>query len=92
VRFLAEAEQVRIYGRFKLFLDGLSFPLKCISLVEMAHPERDPALVAQREVLSQLATTPHLQEFAAGKSAVSARQATALHDHQAPDDCLGLYP
>jgi len=63
VRFLAEAEQVRIYGRFKLFLDGLGFPLKCISLVETAHPERDPALVAQREVLSQLATTPHLQKL-----------------------------
>ena len=63
VRFLAEAEQVRIYGRFKLFLDGLGFPLKFISLVEAADPERDPALVAQRQVLSELAATPQLQKL-----------------------------
>ncbi len=63
VRFLAEAEQVRIYGRFKLFLDGLGFPLKFISLVEAADPERDPALVAQRQALSELAATPHLQQL-----------------------------
>jgi hypothetical protein len=61
VRFLAEAEQARIYGRFKLFLDGLSFPLKFISLVETADAERDQALIAQRQALSELAATPHLQ-------------------------------
>lgn len=63
VRFLAEAEQVRIYGRFKLFLDGLGFPLKFISLVETADAERDPALVAQRQVISELTATPHLQKL-----------------------------
>src|SRR5258708_24913726 len=63
VRFLAEAEQVRIYGRFKLFLDGLGFPLKFISLVETADPERDPAHVAQRQMLWQLAATPQLQKL-----------------------------
>ncbi len=63
VRFLAEAEQVRIYGRFKLFLDGLGFPLKFISLVETADAERDPALVAQHQVLSQLETAPQLQKL-----------------------------
>ncbi len=62
VRFLAEAEQVRIYGRFQSFLDGLGFPLKFISLVEAADAERDPALVAQRQVLSELAATPQLQK------------------------------
>jgi hypothetical protein len=63
VRFLAESEQVRIYGRFKLFLDGLGFPLKFISLVQTAEAERDPALVAQQQVLSQLSTTPQLQKM-----------------------------
>ncbi|HEU5376923.1 MAG TPA: hypothetical protein VFV38_15915, partial [Ktedonobacteraceae bacterium] len=63
VRFLAEAEQVRIYGRFKLFLDGLGFPLKFISLVETADAERDPALVAQRQVLSELTATPQFQRL-----------------------------
>ena len=63
VRFLAEAEQVRIYGRFKQFLDGLGFPLKFISLVEATDAERDPALVAQRLVLSDLAATPQLQKL-----------------------------
>src|SRR5579884_2983366 len=63
VRFLAEAEQVRIYGRFKLFLDGLGFPLKFISLVETADAERDPALVAQHQALSQLETSPQLQKL-----------------------------
>jgi hypothetical protein len=63
VRFLAESEQVRIYGRFKLFLDGLGFPLKFISLVQTAEAERDPALVAQQQVLSQLSATPQLQKM-----------------------------
>ena len=63
VHFLAEAEQVRIYGRFKLFLDGLGFPLKFISLVETADPERDPAHVAQRQMHWQLAATPQLQKL-----------------------------
>ncbi len=63
VRFLAEAEQVRIYGRFKLFLDGLGFPLKFISLVETADAERDPALVAQRQVVAELSATPQLQRL-----------------------------
>ncbi len=63
VRFLAESEQVRIYGRFKLFLDGLGFPLKFISLVQTAEAERDPAFVAQQQVLSQLSATPQLQKM-----------------------------
>ena len=63
VRFLAEAEQVRLYERFKLFLDGLGFPLKFISLVEAADPEHDPALVVQHQMLWQLATTPKLQKL-----------------------------
>ncbi len=63
VRFLAEAEQVRIYGRFKQFLDGLGFPLKFISLVETADPERDPAYVAQHQMHWQLAATPQLQRL-----------------------------
>ncbi|HEY7414094.1 MAG TPA: DUF87 domain-containing protein, partial [Ktedonobacteraceae bacterium] len=63
VRFLAEAEQARIYGRFKLFLDGLGFPLKFISLVETADMERNQALIAQRQALSKLTATPHLQKL-----------------------------
>src|SRR6266487_1361018 len=77
VRFLAEAEQVRIYGRFQLFLDGLAFPLKFISLVQTADPERDPALVAQRQVVSELVTTPHLQRLQ--QESLSHQQASLQH-------------
>src|SRR5450755_1054282 len=78
VRFLAEAEQVRIYGRFKLFLDGLGFPLKCISLVEAADAARDPALVAQRHALSELGATPQLQKL---------QQQSLLHQHGSLQHC-----
>jgi hypothetical protein len=78
VRFLAEAEQVRIYGRFKLFLDGLGFPLKCISLVEAADAARDPALVAQQHALSELDATPQLQKL---------QQQSLLHQHGSLQHC-----
>jgi hypothetical protein len=77
VRFLAEAEQVRIYERFKLFLDGLNFPMKFISLVETADAERDPALVAQRDVISALETSPHLQRLQ--KESLKYQQGTLQH-------------
>ncbi len=57
VRFLAETEQVRIANRLKQFLDGLGFPLKFIFLVETVDQEHDPALLAQRQVLSHADTT-----------------------------------
>lgn len=63
VSFLPEVEQVRIYGRFKLFLDGLGFPLKFISFVETTDAERDPALVLQHQAVSALALMPQLQQL-----------------------------
>ncbi len=63
VRFLAETEQVRIYGRFQHFLDGLGFPLKFISLVETVDQEHDPALLVQRQAVSHLTTAPQLQKL-----------------------------
>ncbi len=77
VRFLAEAEQVRIYGRFKLFLDGLGFPLKFLSLVETADAQRDPALVAQRQALSELSATPQLQKVQ--QASLQHQQGSLLH-------------
>lgn len=77
VRFLAEAEQVRIYGRFKLFLDGLGFPLKFISLVQTVEAERDPALVAQQQVLSLLSATPQLQKMQ--KESLTYQQGSLQH-------------
>lgn len=78
VRFLAEAEQVRIYERFKLFLDGLGFPLKLLSLVETADADRDPAIIAQRQALSELAATPHLQHL---------QQASLQHQQRSLRQC-----
>jgi hypothetical protein len=72
VRFLAESEQERIYERFKLFLDGLGFPVKFLSIVETADPEHDPALAMQRESVSALKDLPHLQ----------ALQQASLHHQQ----------
>ncbi len=63
VRYLSENDQVRLYGRFKSFLDGLNFPVKFISLVETADALRDPALVAQQQAVSTLEDAPHLQQL-----------------------------
>jgi hypothetical protein len=63
VRFLAETEQARLFGRFKLFLDGLGFPLKFLSLVQTADAARDPALLAQQQALTELAAFPRLRQL-----------------------------
>jgi len=81
VRFLAEAEQARIYGRFKLFLDGLGFPVKFLSLVEPADPERDPALARQRESVEALKDLPHLQTL---------QRASLLHQQGSLKHCTTI--
>jgi hypothetical protein len=50
-RYLAQEEQVRLYGRIKTLLDGLDFPLTCLTLVEAGDPAHDPALTLQQEAL-----------------------------------------
>ena len=61
VRYLSETDQVRLYGRFKQFLDGLSFPVKFISLVSSLDATHDPTLMAQQQVIAEL--TPRLQQL-----------------------------
>jgi hypothetical protein len=69
VRFLAEAEQVRLYNRFKTFLDGLGtdegvgIPVKFLTLVEPIDRERDPALEAQRVALQEIPTSSPLHHL-----------------------------
>jgi hypothetical protein len=77
VRFLAESEQERIYERFKLFLDGLGFPVKFLSLVETADPAHDPALARQRESVLALKDLPHLQ--ALQRESLSHQQGSLKH-------------
>jgi uncharacterized protein (UPF0248 family) len=61
IRYLPDAEQVRIYGHFERFLTGCEFRLQFISLIEQVQPAAYPALSAQREaVLALQRSTPRL--------------------------------
>jgi len=60
IRYLPEAEQVRVFGRFEAFLTGLEFRLQFISHTEQVHPHEYPPLCVQREALHRLRETPRL--------------------------------
>ena len=75
LRYLSETDQVRLYGRFKQFLDGLSFPVKFISLVSSLDATRDPTLMAQQQVVAEL--TPRLQQLQ--MASIKHQQAVAQH-------------
>ncbi|GCE15060.1 hypothetical protein KTT_49190 [Tengunoibacter tsumagoiensis] len=60
---LPESEQVRVFRRFEGFLNGLEFHLQFLSLSEQIDPQNAPALTFQKDALSLLAHTPHLQAF-----------------------------
>nr|BBH92281.1 hypothetical protein KTA_04800 [Thermogemmatispora argillosa] len=63
LRLLPRYEQERLLNRCQRFLDGLSFPVKFLWIVEALDPARDPALQAQQQALVQLKDSPlqHLQ-------------------------------
>src|SRR5207245_7247063 len=60
LRYLPEAEQIRLFARFETFLVGLDFRLQFLSQTEQISNQRSPALLAQKEALSHLAHTPRL--------------------------------
>jgi hypothetical protein len=81
VRLLAEDEQVRLYERFQRFLDGLGFPLICLSLVHTTDAQQHPAFVAQQQVLTAMSTTPRLQRL---------QQASLAHQQSALAQCSSI--
>jgi predicted DNA-binding protein (UPF0251 family) len=60
IRYLPEADQVRAFGRFELFLTGLEFPLQFISHTEQVHVANYKPLRLQKQALSRLTQTPRL--------------------------------
>jgi hypothetical protein len=63
IRLFPESEQVRIFRRFESFLTGLSFHLQFISHTKQIDPQTAPPLLVQKDALSALSRTPHLQAF-----------------------------
>ena len=60
LRYLPEAEQIRLFSRFESFLVGLDFRLQFLAQTEQIATQRSPALLAQKEALSHLVHTPRL--------------------------------
>jgi hypothetical protein len=77
IRLLPESEQIRAFRRFEGFLTGLSFHLQFISQTELIDPQAAPALQVQKEVLSALSATPHLQALQRASLRAQERQMTA---------------
>ncbi|RAQ95946.1 helicase HerA domain-containing protein [Thermogemmatispora tikiterensis] len=63
LRLLPQHEQEQLLSRCQRFLDGLSFPVKLLWIVEPLDPARDPALEAQQQALDQLDAWPQLQHL-----------------------------
>ncbi len=64
IRYLPEAEQVRIYGHFERFLTGCEFRLQFISSIEQVKPSVYSALIAQREAVPLIqGSTPRLAKL-----------------------------
>lgn len=51
IRYLAEPEQVRLFGHVERFLAGLEFRVQLLSLTEHIQASDDPALLAQQQAL-----------------------------------------
>ena len=77
IRLLPESEQVRIFRRFESFLTGLAFHLQFISQTEQIDPQTAPPLRAQKDALSALSHTPHLQALQRASLEAQERQMTA---------------
>ncbi|WP_376797135.1 VirB4 family type IV secretion system protein [Thermogemmatispora sp.] len=63
LRLLPQHEQEQLLSRCQRFLDGLSFPVKFLWIVEPLDPARDPALEAQQQALDQLDAWSQLQHL-----------------------------
>lgn len=63
IRYLPEAEQVRIYSHFERFLTGCEFRLQFISSIEQVQPAIYPALIAQRAAVPRIQGSTRLAKL-----------------------------
>lgn len=63
LRYLPDADQIKLYERSKALFDGASFPLKFLSLSETIDPAAEPGFAYQLHMYRQLGNFPQLQHF-----------------------------
>lgn len=76
IRLLPDNEQIRVFRRFESFLTGLEFHLQFLSHTEHIDHLTAPPLLVQKEALSSLSATPHIQALQRASIRAQERQMT----------------